>query len=80
MSGLDDATVAGLRASPTAEALADARRYAAHLEAQIAEARKLWDEHGRSVSRALFGSDVPGAEGCVCTACRIAAVFGWDAP
>lgn len=47
----------------TAEAVEDARRYAAHLEAEIARARAIYDQC--ACDR--------------CSLRQIAAVFGWDA-
>ncbi len=45
--------------------------YAALVESreQMGQARAIYDEHVAVVSL-----------DCSCTACRIAAVFGWDAP
>jgi len=70
--GADDATrqrsIAESERAALIQSVKDARRYAAHLEAEIAEARKVWEKHDR-----FFGA-------CPCVACRIARVFGWDAP
>ncbi len=61
------------KCSPS-ESLADARRYAAHLESEIAKARTVWVGH---IGDALY----PKAHlRSGCTGCRIARMFGWDAP
>ncbi len=58
------------------DALLAAKRRLVDLEAEIARARQVWEPHGRH----MVGHGAGWGHDAVCPPCRIAAVFGWNAP